>query len=1018
MRRRLSCPELVGRGEELAFLGEAFERAVAGHPSVALVGGEAGVGKTRLMHELAATVRRSGARVWTGYCPPHGEHVMPYAPIVQILQGAIPSLDAALVRELTRHAADLIPALAPESAESGAARPVTMDNHLQSRQWSRLLRMLNDVAGDPTLIVVEDLHWADSSTRGLLGLLAHGLTGRLLVVCTYRDDELRAAHPLRPVLTELHRAGALRVPVRRLDAAETVAQVAGILGEQPTAAVAERVFRRSGGNAFLVEELLASGDDGPTLAPDLRDVLLTRVRQLPDAARLAVRAVALAGRTVEHALLAEALGLPATELNPPLEHAVECYVLVPEGDGYTFRHALVAEAVLADTLPGERIRLHAMFGAAFDARLARGGPLTPTRAALLAEAAHHWLAAGDSTRALPVTVDAALAAERTYAVPEAFRLFRRALQLWWDVPDGSRRSALDLPDLYWHAAHAAFATGAAEDAVTHVRQALDEIDERADPLRAAVLLSWQGRYLQCAGHPLTATLRAFETATRLVPEEPTRERAEVLAAHARMIMMTTRWADAADLATTAVSVARQVGARADEAHAVGTLGSCLAMLGDSESGLVHLREALSISTQIGDRIGVWRMSTNLSDVLFHIGSLTEAADVALAAMVTFRDGGLSPEQHDSLLGNGLEPLFWLGRWDELAERLDERFSGHAGPALGPGVRSVILLPDVALRTARGDFDGAALRLDRCRDLIVGSYVDMGGVVQACQAELDLWRGRPDLALDTATRGIEQLATGQHHVLIGRLLAAAARACADLAATATAATTATATAATTATASTGAMTGRTAADPGRVRIANRLATHIARVRDAGPLTRLAEAHLTNAEGELARLVGGEHARLTWEHAAGRWQRLRAPYPVAYARWRQAEALLTEPGHRTLAARALGEAVDAAATLGAEPLREEILALARRARLPAQVNRQTSDRPSPVRGQPAMFGLTAREEEVLVRIAHGDTNREIAQNLFISESTVSIHVTRIFAKIGVTNRATAAVTAHRLGLAGNS
>jgi DNA-binding CsgD family transcriptional regulator/tetratricopeptide (TPR) repeat protein len=999
MRRRLSCPELVGRGEELAFLGEAFERAAAGHPAVALVGGEAGVGKTRLVHELAGKVRRSGARVWVGYCPPHGEYVMPYAPIVQIMNAATPSLDAAVVRKLTRYAADLIPALAPESAESSAARPVTMDNHLQARQRSRLMRLLNDLAGDPTLIVVEDLHWADSSTRGLLGLLAHGLTGRLLVVCTYRDDELPATHPLRPVLTELHRAGALRVPLRRLDAAETAAQVAGIRGARPSAAEAERVFRRSGGNAFLVEELLASGDDGQALSPDVRDILLTRVHQLPAAARLVVCAVALAGRPVEHALLADALEMPVTQLNEAIELAVGRYVLVPEGDSYTFRHALVAEAVVADALPGERIRLHGMFGAAFDARLARGGPLTPARAALLAEAAYHWLAAGDATRALPVTIDAALAAQRSYALPEAYRLFRRALELWWHVPDGSRRSTLDLPDLYWHTAHAAFATGEAEDAVTHVRRAIDEIDEGADPLRAAVFYRWQGRYLQGAGHPLTATLRAFETATRLVPEDPSRERADVLAAHASMIMMTTRMADAVGLARTAVSVARQVGARVEEAHAVGTLGACLAMLGDTEEGLVHLREALSISIQVGDRIGVWRTSTNLSDVLFHAGSLTDAADVVVVAMATLRDGGLSPEQHDSLLGNGLEPLFWLGRWDELAERLDERFAGHGGPALGRGVRSVILLPDVALRTARGDFDGAALRLDRCRDLVDGSYVDMGGVVQACQAELDLWRGRPDLALDTATRGIERLATGQHHVLIGRLLAAAARACADLAG-----------------AGAGAVIGGTAANPGRVTIAKRLATQIARLRNAGPLSRLAEAHLANADGELARLAGGEHARLVWEHAAGRWQRLRAPYPVAYTHWRLAEALLTVPGHRTLAARVVGEAVDAAAALGAEPLRGEILALAQRARLPVPVSRQKCDPPSPLRGQPAMFGLTPREEEVLVRIAQGDTNREIARNLSISQSTVSIHVSRILAKIGVANRATAAVTAHRLGLVG--
>jgi DNA-binding CsgD family transcriptional regulator len=753
--------------------------------------------------------------------------------------------------------------------------------------------------------------------------------------------------------------------LRRLDRAETSAQVSGILGDEPSAAVAELVFRRSGGNPFLVEELLAGGHDLPA---SLRDILLLRVHQLPATAGLVVRAAALGGPAVEHVVLAEVLGLPAAELDAALEAAVRQYVLVPDGDRYAFRHALVAEALVADTLPGERMRLHRAFATALAA-----GPAA-SAVAVLAEVARHWHAAGDARRALAAAIDAGLAAQRAYALPEAYALFQRALELHRKTRDPS----VDLVDLYQHAAQAAYAMGEAEAALALIEQGLHEA---TDPLRAGMLHRWQGRYMLGAGRPLSATLTAFENATRLVPDAPTRERAEVLAARASMIMLAARPADAVGLARDAIAVARLSGARAEEAHAVGTLGACLAMLDDTELGLIHLREALSISIEIDDKIAMWRTYVNLSAVLSNSGSLTEGSDVAEAGLEAFPADTLPREQYDALLGNVLESLFWLGRWDELTQRLNARGEQHPGeiPSLA------LWRAEAALRTARGDFARAAQLHDRCRAAHSGAHVEASVAIQASLAELQLWRGQPRAALVTARQGLGLLAGGKHSALTAWLLAVGSRACADL--------------------------GAAGAADGSALTAGELAARIADLRRAGPASRLAQAHLANAEGELARMTGGD-ADNAWQRAACAWERLAAPFPQAYAGWRWAEALLRTPGQRRSAGRALVEAHAMADALDAGPLRDQIERLARRARLnlwPAAAG-SSGEQPGP----PDAFGLTQREQQVLVRIACGDTNRKIAKALFISEKTVGIHVSRILAKMQVPNRAAAAAIAHRSGL----
>jgi predicted ATPase len=211
MAERVSSPTFVGRTEELRRLEAALERAGAGEPAITLLGGEAGVGKTRLVGELAARAEKAGARVLVGGCIELGDGALPYAPIVEALRHLPRTLDPASLRALAGPAHAELAGLLPELGDGppGLGDPQGMAGHGQARLFELVLGMLDRLGREqPLLLVVEDLHWADRSTRDLLAFLVRNLrAGRVLLVATYRSDELHRRHPLRPFLAELARSG-------------------------------------------------------------------------------------------------------------------------------------------------------------------------------------------------------------------------------------------------------------------------------------------------------------------------------------------------------------------------------------------------------------------------------------------------------------------------------------------------------------------------------------------------------------------------------------------------------------------------------------------------------------------------------------------------------------------------------------------------------------------------------------------------------------------------------------------
>jgi DNA-binding CsgD family transcriptional regulator len=975
MTQRLSSRIFAGRARELAELLEAMEQATAGVPIVALVGGEAGIGKSRLLAELAARAADGGSRVLHGQCANLDEAAIPLLPVADALSDLRADGDAEHVLEAAA------PAMAEAASAQFAAGPVARLHALV------LDRLETASASVPVLLVLEDLHWADQSTLDLVAFLARRLRReRILIVASYRSEEVGRHPGLRQMLADVATAPtAQRVDLRGLTRDEMRVQVAGILGAPPSEQVLQAVFARSDGNPFFAEELVAVARSGSPdgLTTTLRDTLLARVAALDADAQAVVRVAAAGGRRVHHRLLATAAGLPEPRLTEALRAASSHHVLMARGDGFAFRHALLQEVVYDELLPGERASLHAAFAGALDARPEVAGG---TAASVTAEIAHHWLRAGDQPRALAAAVRAGTAAERVGALVEAARQHRRALELWHVVADAERVAGVDRATLLARAAAAPAWIGDPVEAIRLVDEAIALVEPAAEPVRAALLHQRRGLYLWLMGRG-PAGVRDFERAVELIPAEPpSAERARALGGLGLILMLAGRPASSREQCEAAVAVARAVGARGEEADALATLGYDLSVLGARPAGLECAQRARSIARETGDDEILSRTTVPLSDVLRRGGQLAEAVEVALAGAHESRRVGLDMREGFCEM-NAAEAAFELGRWD-LVDRLsrDVLARGTSGVTLAFAHHMA-----GALACARGDLDAAEAHLAAMRDTIGHDPRPPDYNVIEDEAEVALWRRRPEVASRVAHGGLDFTAQdGLRSTLVAWL---GLRAEADLAELARARRDATAETAARSRA-------RAFLDAARGRAG--AAAHPA-------LTAMIEAEWTRAEGQSNPAL--------WDAAARAWESRATPYQAAYARWRQAEAAL-ERRDRAQARPALLSAHATAARLGAALLRSELEALARRGRIVlTEAEPVAAEEAAPGSAEAAAdgLGLTDREREVLEHIVLGQTNRQIADELFISIKTVAVHVSHILGKLGVATRNEAAAAAHRLGLA---
>jgi DNA-binding CsgD family transcriptional regulator len=1001
MAGRVSSPILIGRSSELERLRAVTREPGASRGRTFLVAGEAGVGKTRLVGDVAAAVRADGGRVLLGGCVDLGDGSVPYAPIVQALRGLVrttPTADLDSIVGASRgELARLVPDLGPVDGEVAPAALAI--GSAQGRLFELILGVLTRLAArSPVVLIVEDLHWSDQSTRDLLGFLVRNLHDTPVgLILTYRADELHRRHPLLPFLAELERiVGVERLELARFDRHESAAQLEAIAGHPLDPALVESIHARSGGNAFFAEELLvAAGEDGRTeLPPTLRDVLLARVAQLREPTQEFLRIASAAGQRVDPALLADAADLDESAVYEALREAVGRQILVPDPtadtERYAFRHALLQEAVYDDLLPGERTRLHSAFARTLETRRA-GDP------SVAAELAYHWFAAHDLPRALESAVTAGLAAEVGYAFPEAVAQYERALELWDQVPDAEARAGRDRIDILGALGSAArfFDPGRA---VHHLQAALELVDEAADPERSALLNERLGRCAWIAGQGELAS-SSYRRATELLPADPpTAARSRVVAGYAQILMLGARYADSLAVADNALAVARAVGARDIEGHALNTRGQDRAMLGDLEAGLADLQEAYRIAKEVRNVDDIGRARANWIWALQAAGRYDESIPLAEESIAEATALGLVRMFGAHLMAGAADDLYRLGRWDE-ADAMAHR-AEHANPL---GINQ-ILAQELAGRfaMARGRFEEAARRLEPLAPLAARAIdVQFVGPVGSSLAELALWRGRPDEALRQVADTIPRIELTPE-VRIHELYALGIRAAADVAELARVRRDETAEA--------------DAVTAGREWLEAVRARHAEVVADRPVYAHLSAPWVLVAEAEACRLVR-EPDPDAWRVAADAWAALPRPYPEAYSRWREAEARLATRGDRSAAAETLRRARAIAERLGAEPLRREIAALAARARL--DVDAPTAEpsggdvAPKAI-GTLEALGLTPREREVLALVALGRTNRQIADELFISGNTAGVHVSNILGKLGVAGRGEAAAIAYRLGL----
>jgi DNA-binding CsgD family transcriptional regulator/tetratricopeptide (TPR) repeat protein len=953
--------------------------------------GEAGVGKTRLTSELTARCATDGTRVLTGGCVPVGEGALPYAPIVEMLRVLLADLGAGAVRGLVGpswpEVARLLPAL-------GAPDRIGLSHQAaQARLFELLLGLFGRLSEQgPLVLVVEDVHWADRSTRDLLAFLVRNLhRERVLLVVTYRNDE-PGQQQLGPYLAELDRGGPVqRLELPRLDQAQTGAQLVGILGAAPPAELVDALFARSEGNPFFTEELLAAVRAGSGELPaTLRDLLRGRVEALPEHARDMLEVAAVAGRRVSHRLLASVAGIDDQQLVEGLRAAVASQLLVvtPGEDGYDFRHALLRGLVDADLLPGERARLHA----AYARTLTQRPELVGTSPAMLAaELAVHWDAAGEALQALLARVQAGRAAERSHAFPEATRHYQRALELWDLVSESDRPVGFDPVDLFARAAKAAAFTGAVERAVGLVEDAVGWVDPDAEPVRVAVLLAQLGDHRRTAGDEAGA-LTAFQRAERLlVGAPPSAERAGVLATHANALLVSLRAKEAVPRCEEAIAVAQAVSARAEKAKALRVLAACMAHLGDADRSITLSLEARRIAEEIGDAETIIGTYINLTWTLGLAGRERDACQDGLQGYLRARELGLERAAGSYVANNLAFSLLNAGRWTECERLTRELLAGDRWGAFSlHGIRCALL-------TRRGDFPAAREHGELGLRLSPPYLEDWAWL---WLAELALWEGHDDEAADAVGQGLRWFAErdpdGTFPQRSSPWYSLALRLEADRAERAVA---------------------RRATEEVAEIQQRAVPILVAVDRLAGARTPqarypLVTGHLLLAQAERSRLQGRSDPE-RWQAAVAAWERLEHPFEAAYARFRLAEALLAGGSPRGQAEAALRPAHQTAVALGAMPLRREIELLAQRGRLRLHESVDTAATPE-ASSPAASLGLTKREAEVLALVAEGRTNRQIGQELFITEKTASVHVSRILAKLGVAGRGEAAAIAHRLGV----
>ncbi|TQJ17509.1 regulatory LuxR family protein [Kribbella jejuensis] len=705
-------PVLINRRAELAALRGAYERARTGEPVTVLVSGEAGIGKSRLVSTAVAGFD-GDPMVLTGGCLELGADGTPWAPFLAILRNLLREWGPDRLAAALPSGGTALAGWLPELSEL----PERPAGHV--RLFGEVLGLLAGVAAErPLVLVVEDLHWSDASSRELLVYLVRNLgTSAVLLIATTRTGELPSGHPTRQLLSELgRRAEVVRLELAPLGRQEVSELLAALDGRAPHALTSSEIHRRSSGNPLFVEALYASGADS---SEGLTELLLGRVTDLSPAARKVLAMIAVAGGAVPDDLLSEVAGEPVDDA---VRELIERHQLAVLDTDYVIRHDLIREAVYGALLPGERRRLHARFASVIEAR-------SESSAAL----AEHWRVAGQPDKALMAAWQAAATAERQYAYDEQLNLLGRVLELWSDSDDigVSRATVQEL------AVAAAYATGRSHTGVEHATAALAAIDPVAEPLRVARLLRLRG-LLRCRidGSGSDDLSRAVE----LVPEGVDDVlRSRLLSGLAFTELVGTPGPEMSRHAAQALDLAESIGddqALADARLAVGGV----ALHTDGGPGVVQelMQDARRAAEACGDHHTYLTSLQWEGRALADAGRPEEAVILLEGAEQQAEQWGRMRARGSMLAQNRAEVLISLGRWDEALELVDNALAD--GPP--PWYEASLRLEVAVIAVRRGRYDEAADQLAQMAVPPSGAASEVG--LQRLPVQMALAVGNDDV----------------------------------------------------------------------------------------------------------------------------------------------------------------------------------------------------------------------------------------------------------------------------------
>jgi DNA-binding CsgD family transcriptional regulator len=971
MVQRISSPVFIGRTDERERVAALLARAAeSGLGEVILVSGEAGIGKSRFCTEIARRAASEGWLVLRGECDEFGA-ARPFSPLVEMLPALETLLAHATPGELKRPAWLALQAL-------GQGRELPAGAGSVSRLAYDLFRRV--AAVQPLLVILDDLHWADESSRELFALLARaGATSKMVLAGAYRGNEVSSGHPLRPILATVHRnARPEIIELRPFDDEDVAGLIRALNRDEESGASVDALVERSGGNAFFLEELLASPDEG--VPPGAKEVALARVAALGGDAQAVAEAASL-DSTSRIDVIEAVSGLPTARCAQAIDALLAAGVLAVRGDDLRFRHALIREAVYEQISPMRRGQLHERFALALE----ESGRGLPSMLAL------HWCRTPNKRRALEGSFAAARYSVSLGALPEAADWYEAAVALWSDVPDAAARIGRTFGNLLLETERALSSCGRFDRIVEVLQAHITRAEELSNAERVELWLQLSFRAWQASGNE-TVTMPLSDAAFRaarvaMTEKMANRDKVKVLSLFISHALQRYGLEAEADEAFQAITRIIALDPSADQPRAHVARNWIALHQGDTSVGAAIASYPVVPRGRLTEGIGSGLLRAlglhelNVAFSLGQLGAIVESGQLLQAAFPV-----------EAMVAASLTSL---GRWSEALERWQATKALVGSDAVRDWSTLVVQCwGDLFVRS--GHPEDAAFHLQiAAREAYPYAMHPFLGPMALVRVELARV-GRDADAVRQAVADSIDLVRGHHAASLGEPVAYAIGLLADLADPAT-------------------------PDPDALAEIDhwfdRLQTCLAFAPGRVNLWDLG-LFMDQAHAERVRLLGEDRVE-TWEDLVERWHDLSRPYHEAYCRLRAASALLMAPAagerkaRRARAAAHLREAARIAESLGAPYLADDIERLQSASNLRSLEPKPVGPKPRPIVLGPV---LTARELEVLRLVAAGQSNGQIAIRLGISVKTASVHVSNILRKLGAENRVEAAVRATRMQVAG--